>query len=312
MQQAPEIDTKLAVVLLVGVHGNEWIGASVIAHYFAKILQEVCPSVELIQMGPVSPWCCIRGYRFDHDWVDPNRAFLQRHTIQQDPKTLEEFWRAWCNQRPTSLEQIGKFLSDANSTITPVAPMLALPQRSHPGLPGYAGSAKTDLYYNNILERLSSAIQARVPQGAPLILIDLHLGYGEPGRTCLFTSISSSLSNPIALPGKGHDQACLLRALHNSLETSGYPCTAIATETGTVSNEHTVLALFLELAHRQFWSTAQHPINLLPLVSANWSQSVASHIDSDAKRVLFPLLQQHGMQTLDHHQSPGINRQVTS
>lgn len=306
------MNTKLHVVLLVGVHGNEWVGATVVARTLAKVLQEQYPFLNLIQMGSLSPWCCRRGYRFDHAWVDPNRAFLQRDAIQQDPKNLEAFWNAWCNQRPTNPEHIGKFLSHADSAITRLAPMLALPQRSHPGLPGYAGSAKTDLYYNSVLERLSSAIQARVAKGAPLILIDIHLGYGEPGRTCLFTTFSSSLSDEIALPGRGHDQACLLRALHNSLEQSGYPCTAIATETGTVSNQHTVLALFLELAHRQFRATAQNPIGLLPLVSEGWYLQVKRHINSDAQKVLYPLLQQHGLQTLDYHQIPGSRRQLTS
>jgi len=268
------------VALLYGVHGSESAGSFRIASLLKYFIEKIYSNLEVEIYGPIFPWTAARAFRFDFDLVDPNRVFTRQHNLSSiDPK-LNTFHELWLSMRPMDEQQILEFIRQCLSLQLPLQSFLSAPQALYPGLPGYCLSPVPKRYSAYVKNFLHKIIHGLIP-GSNILLIDVHLGIGDHARTTIH---ADDLGIIAPLPdGSFLGELCL------HLRKQGFLSRAFVTETGCLSNDHGLLNLFQELAHRCF-STSNHLVPLKPLVDPTWCQTLDAVFFRDFHESILPIL----------------------
>jgi len=230
------------VIYLYGTHGNEAEGALHVAQALSSLTNHFCFLSDIIIYGPVEPWCCEKGFRYDATLSDPNRIVTESKThLCSD---VVKCWELWRRLQPTNRFEINKFIQVALKNSIDLQSVFQTTQTNFRGFIGYADIASQTHRLERLVSELTDIIKSSASRS--VTLIDVHTGIGPDACTHLFYS-----NNPKSFPCRYLvDYVGLGIAVKLGIDI----CSHI-TETGVIDNKTGMIDCFAELAHRTYGFT---------------------------------------------------------
>lgn len=252
------------VLLLYGTHGTELPGSIYVARRLASSIGLANPLAVVDLIGPVSPWACRRGYRYDRYLSDPNRFYIKDNANLAE---LTHFLALWQKHKPKSRKELVCFFQESDLYGLHLDSVFQMGQASFPGLPGF-------VHLKIQQRRVSYLVQLMLKRHSlmnfsSIVLLDVHAGIGQHASTRIFYSRRKD----------AQERPFLVDILAARLESlTRCSVQAMISETGVINNEAGMIDALSELAFRTHGYSDQRNLQLKAM-DYHWKAKVAHYLE---------------------------------